>query len=175
MSACSSNEALNTGSLKVEKEGINTNYEPIGKNIAEKALPYKMKYPSYFPFKSEETKVAITGWENSKEKIVSTIKFPSIEEDEEWKENSIIQPSIPHVEYTVANFNRYYDKYLEEDQFEKVQIKDNLKGLYKVNRKMNGAELHWFTDGIEYNLHLRYFSHDSEKLKTELLKIAKSI
>lgn len=168
-------EVLDSELLQVEEKNVNTVYKPVDKNIAEESLPFNINYPSYFPFEKEETGVVITGWEHSKEKIVVSIRYPSIEEEMKWKEDTIIQPPIPHVTYTIANFDYYYSKYTKSEKYEKVWINDDLEGLYKVNQEMNGAELHWFSQGKEYNLELLYFSEDSNQLKTELISIANSI
>ncbi|CQR48236.1 hypothetical protein BN1058_02590 [Paraliobacillus sp. PM-2] len=175
MSACTSNGTLDTGNLEVEQEDINTTYVPVEKEIAEEAIPFEMEYPSYFPFRNEETKVFITGWKNSKERVVASIRYPSVEEDDKWQEGSIVQPAIPNVNYTVANFDRYYSKYSDLNEYKEIEIKNGITGLFKINEEMNGAELHWFKDKREYNLSLMYFSEDVEELKTELVKIADSI
>ncbi len=176
LSACTSNETkLDTENLKVEQEDINTIYVQVEKEIAEKAIPFEMEYPSYFPFDNEETKVVITGWEKSKERISVSISYPSVEEDAKWQEGSITQPAIPNVNYTVANFDRYYSRYSDMNDYKEIQITDDILGLIKYIEEMNGAKLHWFNEEKEYNLELLYFSEDKEKLKTELVKIANSI
>ncbi|WP_377946562.1 hypothetical protein [Alkalibacillus flavidus] len=175
MSACTNNETLDTGYLDVSQEDISTIYKPVDKTTAKKALPYDIKSPSYFPFEHEQTKVVISGWENSKENIVSFIQYPSTEEDAKWQEGSISQPAIPHISYTIANFDRYYSRYSNTGDYIDVDINDDITGLFKMNKAIKGAELHWFNGEMEYNLQLIYFSDDRDKLKTELLKIANSI
>lgn len=174
-SACTSNGTLNTENLEVERKDIHTTYVPVEKGVAEKALPFEMEYPTYFPFEKEELKVSITGWENGKEKVVASFRYPSIEADARWKKGSFTQPAIPFVNYTVANFDRYYSKYGKMDGYEELEIEDGGKGLFKVNKEMEGAHLHWIQGEREYNLELMYFSEGREELKTELLRIANSI
>lgn len=173
LSACSSE--LYTKNLEIEQEGTNTIYVPVDKETAEEALPFEIKYPTYFPFENEETKMFITSWEKSKEKIVTSIRYPSIEEDAKWQHGSITQAAIPNVNFTVANFDRYYSTYSKITEYKKIKIADGLTGFYKINKQLNGAELHWFTDGKEYNLQLIYYSEDNDRLKEELIKIANSI
>ncbi|SFL58799.1 hypothetical protein SAMN04487943_102341 [Gracilibacillus orientalis] len=170
-----SNGALDTRNLEVEQEDINTRYKPVEKEIAEEALPYEMKYPSYFPFENEKTKVVITGWENSEERVVTSIRYPSIEEGAKWQEGSITQAAIPNVNYTIANFDRYYSKYSDTNGYNEIEIKDGITGLFKVNKEINGAELYWFYEEKEYALQLMYFSENNEELKAELIKIANSM
>ncbi|WP_181350039.1 hypothetical protein [Thalassobacillus sp. CUG 92003] len=175
MCAYTNNSGLDTRSLEVENKDINTTYKPVRKEIAEEALPYEMKYPSYFPFEKENTKVIITGWENSEERVVTSIRYPSTEENTKWEESSITQPAIPRVEYSVANFDRYYSKYAGMSGYNTIKISDGLTGFIKINEAIDGAELHWFDKEKEYNLQLAYFSENSEELKAELIKIAASI
>ncbi len=175
MSACTSNGALNTDKLEVEQDEINTIFKPVEKQIAEEAIPFDMEYPTYLPFEYEETKVSISSWDNSNKKVVTTIKYPSIEEDVKWEKDSMAQPTIPHVEYTVANFDRYYSRYSIMNDYKEVEIKEGVLGYLKLVEMMNGVELHWFNDGKEYNLFLLYFSEDKKEIKNEIIKIANSI
>lgn len=126
--ACTPTGTLNTEDLEVERKGTHTSYMAVEKEISEKALPFEMKYPSYFPFEKEETDVRITGWENGKEKVVTSIRYLSIEADAEWEKDSTIQSATPYVNDTVANFDRYYSKYSNMDGYKEVDIKDGVTG-----------------------------------------------
>ncbi|RCW64261.1 hypothetical protein [Saliterribacillus persicus] len=176
LSACSSNSsALETDNLIVEKDDININYEAVEKDIAAEAVPFKIKYPTYIPFDSEEAKVVITAWEKDKEKVVASLTYASTEEDAKWKKDSFVQPVIPHVRYTIANFDRYFSRYANKSEYREIEISNNTKGLIQYILESNGAALHWFHEGKEYNIVLRNFNNDKEKLKKELIKIADSI
>ncbi len=175
MSACTSNSKIDIGELEVEQEDINTIYKPVDKKTAEQVLPYEMKFPSYFPFEHEETKVTLVGWEQSKDLIVATIQYPSIEQEEKWIEGSFTQPAIPVVTYNVANFDRYYSSYADMTEFNEIKISNDVTGLFRVIREINGAEMYWFDGEKEYSLQLMYFSDDPDELKEELIKIANSI
>ncbi|SHN17906.1 hypothetical protein SAMN05216179_2308 [Gracilibacillus kekensis] len=175
MSACTSEKKLDTRKLEVAEEDVNILYKPVDKKKAEVVLPYEIEYPTYFPFEHEETNVAIVGWEDSNEKIVTSIRYPSIEEDDRWNEGSIYQPAIPNVNYTVANFDRYYSEYADMNGYDEIKIGDDITGLFKLNKEISGAELHWFDGKIEYNLQIMYYSEDTKELEDELIKIANSI
>ena len=175
ITGCTSNGSLDTAKLKVDQVHVHTFYLPVDKQTAAEAVPYEIEYPSEFPFKTGETKVNITDWNHSKEKVVVSTHFPSVEKEQQWEGGSFTQPAIPQVTYTVANFDRYYSKYAKQNEFKKVTMTDGSTALFKMHDEVNGASLHWFKDGKEYNLDLLYETEDTEKLKAELLKIAGSI
>ena len=175
ITGCTSNGKLDTAKLKVDQEHNYTSYLPVDKQTAAEAVPFELEYPSHFPFKTKETKVNITDWNHSKGKVVVSTHFPSVEKEQKWQEGSFTQPAIPEVAYTVANFDRYYSKYAKQSEFKKVTMKDGDTALFKKHDEVNGASLHWFKDGKEYNLDLLYESEDAEKLKADLLKMAGSI
>lgn len=161
LSACSTEnpELLDTSELEEVQNNENSarEYKPVPKEKAIASLPFQVKFPTNLSFKAEESHVKILDWEQDLKNIVFSIKYHSIEEPKE------------HIEYIVANFDRFYSHMESSGEFEKIELNDGTIALFKET-PLPSSELHWFKNGIEYNLHYNFVFNDENKAKEELSK-----
>ena len=106
--------------------------------------------------------MSILAWKQDLKNIVFSIKYHSTEE-----------PNV-HIEYIVANFDRFYSHIKSNDEVEEIELNDGTVALFKET-SFPSSELHWFKNGIEYNLHYNFVFNEDNKAKEELLKIANSL
>ncbi|MGM7700352.1 hypothetical protein ACSVDE_01435 [Pseudalkalibacillus sp. Hm43] len=119
--------------------------------------------PTFLPFETfEESELEETEWPEGEGQTVYTVTYSNTNDQKE------------EIEYIVAGFNRFFNKIEEDPSYEKVELADGSNALYKMT-DFPSAELHWFKDGTEYNLHYTFFTKDEETIKTELIKVANSI
>ncbi len=119
--------------------------------------------PTFLPFETfEESELKETEWLGDEDQTVYTVTYANTNDQKE------------QIDYIVARFNRFFNKLEEDPSYEKVELADGSNALYKMTG-FPSAELHWFKDGTEYNLHYTFFTENEDTIKTELIKVANSI